>query len=368
MGMFLESKLKRWVDAKVIDESTHSAILEYESKGSTTSVLTAALAIGALAIIVGIISIIAANWYDIPKYFKLASNALWLLGLVIGISYSFKKQMKFASEALILILFGSILGSLGLVGQIYHLESDMFITISTWLVLGTPVLFLSKTKYPAIAWSIVVIIWASHSLSYFFPAHFKEMHSLIGLVPLIVFYASILTGLLKLENQYFSSFCMQFGSILLMGIAVLLGPWRWASITSDGNHIEAISIFCASLPIAFYVSNKFLKMAGVILLLAIGYLEIPNFFFHDQLKLVGALLFILIWGLIGYTGVTIKLKKLFDLSCMMIALRIIFVYFEIFGTLLQTGIGLISSGAFILFVAYLWHTKKDKIWSLRGKS
>lgn len=199
--MFLDKKLKRWVDAGLISAEKSSEIIEFEKTNSKSNALYGVLGVGAVSIIVGLISIVAANWEQISSTTKLTVDILWLL--LTGLSL-FKVQNKFLKEVLILVLFGSILGSIALIGQIYHLESHLFKSLSLWLVLGTPIMFFSESKYSAYIWAICFSAWAETGHEYFFPTSFGssiELH--FGYVTLVMFYAWMILDYLKLPNEYF---------------------------------------------------------------------------------------------------------------------------------------------------------------------
>ena len=68
--MRLLNKLTKWQQAGLIDESTLDAIVDYEQSSSQPMVLWAVGGIGAFAIVVGIISVIAANWLHISDAIK----------------------------------------------------------------------------------------------------------------------------------------------------------------------------------------------------------------------------------------------------------------------------------------------------------
>lgn len=370
--MRIEKKLKRWVEAGIINEPTKLEIINFEKAGSGTNVMFGILAIGALAIVVGIISIIAANWYLIPKYIKLASNLTWLLGLTFGVWHFRNSESKMIRETLILILFGSILASMGLIGQIYHLESHTFKTLSLWLVLGTPIILFSKTKYAAYTWALIVTFWAFETLSYFFPVtnHVfdKPIYERYGLIPIFLFYLTILLKKLNLKNTFFMTASQQFGSILFVGICMILGSIRWRYPLIDPPFEIALVILVLALPVAIYLGVTHLKIAGILFFMAVGFLEIPHIFGHEDLKVTSGLYFLSLWGSLAYIGSVLNDKNIFDMSCLMIAIRVIVIYFEVFGTLLETGIGLVVSGCFILTITYLWYSKKDKIWSIGVKN
>lgn len=365
--MFLDRKLKRWVEAGLISETTSLEIANFENKGSKTNVLNGVLAIGALSIVVGIISIIAANWHIISKHIKLTANISWLVLLSSAIIKLDNGTLRYLREALILILFGSIIGSIALIGQIYHLESHPFKAVSLWLAIGSPIIFFSETKYGAYVWATLLTVCAFMGYDFFFPRiMFLETVDInLGYVPVLLFYSVMFLRKLNLSNGYFVKTTTLYSYLVLMSVTMILGSFRWRDETNDISYFHSTTILVLSLPLSWYFIRSFSKLAGFIFFLTIGFLEFPNMFVHGNLKVFGMIYFLLIWSMLAYLASKLNEKRIFEISCFILSLRIVVIYFEVFGSLLQTGIGLISSGAFILLVCYLWHSNKEKLWSLR---
>src|SRR3546814_17244676 len=78
-----ERKLNAWREAGLIDEATAQRIRAYEAEHARPLALWAAIGIGALAIGLGVISVIAANWEDVPGLVRLAVH-LVLIGALAG--------------------------------------------------------------------------------------------------------------------------------------------------------------------------------------------------------------------------------------------------------------------------------------------
>ena len=85
--MRLERQVQRWREAGIIDATTAERIIAHERRASRPVLLLAIGGRGAFAIGVGLISVIAANWGDIPRLVKLlamlglfGANAYGLLG------------------------------------------------------------------------------------------------------------------------------------------------------------------------------------------------------------------------------------------------------------------------------------------------
>ena len=60
--------------------------------------------------------------------------------------------------------------------------------------------------------------------------------------------------------------------------------------------------------------------------------------------------------MIGWTGLRLGYRGLLNTAIVIIALRLVIVYIEVFGNLLSTGVGLIASG--VLLIALVWGTRR----------
>ena len=75
-------KLVRWIAQGLISEAQAQAIEEYEAERTKDTGLKVFTRVGALAIAIGIISLVASNWDAIPPRLKLS------LDLLVGISFA----------------------------------------------------------------------------------------------------------------------------------------------------------------------------------------------------------------------------------------------------------------------------------------
>ena len=79
--MNLEKRLLRWRDAGLIDEDARQRIQDYESKETRPWGMYAFGGLGGLAVALGILLVIGANWDGIPGSLKLLTYALMGGGL-----------------------------------------------------------------------------------------------------------------------------------------------------------------------------------------------------------------------------------------------------------------------------------------------
>jgi hypothetical protein len=102
-------------------------------------------------------------------------------------------------------------------------------------------------------------------------------------------------------------------------------------------------------------------------LAAATYLTIPalcdvSYLFPKPLnQVLGAVGFLVVWGLAATAAALASMKRLFDFASFVIALRFVIIYFEVFGSLTTTGIGLIISGGVIITIAIYWNKLRDLV-------
>jgi uncharacterized membrane protein len=78
-------------------------------------------------------------------------------------------------------------------------------------------------------------------------------------------------------------------------------------------------------------------------------------------QIVGCALFIGAWSGAAAIAASMHRRRLFDFAAAVIAVRFIIVYFEVFGSLAATGLGLVTSGVVILGIAYLWYRFRRRV-------
>src|SRR5262245_51179373 len=148
--MRLERQVKRWQDAGIIDASIAERIIAHERRASRPLLLTAIAGLGGFTIGVGLISVIAANWGDIPRLAKL----LAMLGLLsangYGLLWARGRPHRWITDALALGYFLLTLASIALVGQTYQLQGEPYQALLLWLVVASPALWLAEGALAAL--------------------------------------------------------------------------------------------------------------------------------------------------------------------------------------------------------------------------
>ena len=366
MNTYLNRKLKKWIELGIIDVTTKNKILKFENETKSPYVLHSIIGLGGFSIVMGIISLIAANWYLISGHIKLTCNYFWLLALAFGIVYANHKKFNLIKEVLILILWGSVLGSIALIGQVYHLHSHLFNAIFLWMALTTPLVLFSKEHIIPHIWGIALIILFLLFLLFLHDEkYFKDSYLFIGSLPLLLFYLSEVFNFYS-YNQNFKISVTNFAWLSFGVTVAILGSYNWVT-KNLAWQVTPIFIFALSIPIVVLYFKRKQPLIGLLVSFGVLFTELPHIIVHNDLKIWGGVLFITLSAFVALIGIKLKYKKIFDVACLIISIRIIIIYIEVFSTLLKTGIGLIVSGTFILALAYIWHKKRNLIWKLAGE-
>ncbi|MEY2935610.1 MAG: hypothetical protein RL033_6359, partial [Pseudomonadota bacterium] len=83
--MALERQLARWLSAGLISSDQVARIRRFEAEQSRPTLLYAVSTLAGVAIAIGIVSVIAANWDAIPGRAKIGLD----LSVIAGLSYAF---------------------------------------------------------------------------------------------------------------------------------------------------------------------------------------------------------------------------------------------------------------------------------------
>lgn len=368
MKFNLSKKIEEWVKNDVINRSDAESILKYENQYRPNYVLQTVLGIACLAIVIGIISIIASNWNKVPVYLKLASNFSAHLITLSSIYYFNKKKNKKITDLLIGVEFGMIIGTIALIGQIYHLDGHLFSSTSFWLIASTPLVLYSSYQYVPFAWAIIFTVVCFLGIDFHYD-RFYQVSSLFEKSSLCV--AFTLYWLSHLFNKYkkhnFYKVTHDISIFLFISFTTLITSIAWNIKNSDLELKEFLVItILFAIPTVIYLVKKQMKDAAIITSIGTLLFLLPQYINHDQHKVIAGASFLIFWILIARFAYKRQIKSIFDAATFLIAVRIMVIYFEVFGSLLETGIGLIMAGILTIVVIYLWQKQKNKAWKKIG--
>jgi hypothetical protein len=150
--MNIEKNLKRWVDASLIEQEQADAIVRFERESPSASwILFGISGLGVVVMLTGLVSIIAANWYEISPLTKLV---VFFVSLAMLGWFTWRRTpiAGVVRESLFVALALYLLAGIGLVGQTYHLESDGYSAIFFWLGLILPLALLGSGRLLSHLW------------------------------------------------------------------------------------------------------------------------------------------------------------------------------------------------------------------------
>ncbi|MET0370778.1 MAG: DUF2157 domain-containing protein [Sphingobium sp.] len=368
-----DRKLKAWQQAGLIDAETAARIAGWEAAHSRPLGIWALVGLGALAIGLGLVSLVATNWDAIPGAVRLGIHFALMAGLALLIWIAPKQSdandrfhdgLLFIAAVLGLTFFGHI-------GQVYQTSSPLWQPLLAWLVIFSPLLLLFGRGWPVAGLWYVALLGTGwyHAEDYggrwtllgqhVQPAYPVLYWGLIASLPMVVaamaaamrarsarpdFWrlleqlaiATILAGVSivaiisvwdRPDSAYLGSFAIQ--SLFMLGAAVAI----WAARRTRSGQATA-AILCVAAVVHL----------GVALLVQAG---------GREGAWIGALSFIALWSAVAYGSLFARWRRMFQGAVGLIAVRIIILSFELGDDLLGSGISLILSGLVAIGVAWV---------------
>jgi uncharacterized membrane protein len=362
-------KIAEWHDAGVIDAATRDRLAAYEAQHARPLVLWAIYGIGALAIGLGFVSVIAANWEDIPGLVRLAVHLALiagLLGLLLAREARLAQASPWAVEALVFITAALGLTFFGHLGQVYQTSSPLWQPLGLWLALFAPLLLLTGRGWPTALAVVGGAVWCAweyfdamtgYRISDWGTAWSFWLGAVIALP--IVF--ALAGGGIRARSQRPDFWRRMEQLALAYAVALASAACAYASLGVFGQEgpldIGMATLACGGVAVltglalvaarpgtSGRMAGSIIAGAGLVILLA------PTV---DDLDVPAALLFMALWAGIAAAALVAQWRGVFQLAVGVIALRLIILSFELAGDLLTNGLGLIAAGLLILGVAWV---------------
>lgn len=362
--MRLEKRLTEWVAAGLISREQAEGIRDHERQKDRPWLLYAIAGLGGLAVAVGLVSVVAANWDLISGRVKIATDLL-VLAFVGGI-FARKQEAwpVWAKDAALLVLYGMTMASIALVGQVYQLGGTARIAMATWSLITFPLMCLGKTPLLAVVWSIGLQTTAGTWLTWLSeppPRQEGLALALAGLLPWPWLLLGHSTWLHRLRPSFTSVFAaIGWAEVLIAGS---IGTSAFYADHGDEPWNALWAALGVGLVLAVGLSRKISQLpagrwATGLLVLAVVLAFLPARVGAGSWDVLAALCFIALWLVVAFTAHKVGLLGVLNLATAVVGVRIVIVYFEVFGSLLDTGLGLISGGGLTLGLVWLWWRKK----------
>jgi uncharacterized membrane protein len=370
----LQDRVIAWKEHGFITAEQAQKIIDFENATPARSWIAYGVsAIGLVAIATGFISLVAANWESISDTTKLA--IYFIIQASLGFGFLRTANKPGLSREVFLSLFGLfILAGIGLVGQIFHLESDGWQGLRFWLILSLLPTLLAQSRFLPHIWfaglfATLAIWYGMVHRDFISDKSARDAAEIAGLMlPLAFTYGVIAVGALptKFGRKYFVEAAQIWGWLILLGAVATVTNVFWAMPHVSGPVFPfsiGIVPFVLSLVAAgiYYFRSRIpeQRIAVYILMLlsplSCFLLILPLTIQRTGYQTLGIFFFILEFSLAAAAAALLNRKRLFDLATFIIATRFIVAYFEVFGSLAATGIGLIISGIVILGAVWCWY-------------
>lgn len=370
--MKVERKLAQWQRAGLVDAATAARIQEWERDRSRPVALYAVGGVGAVAIVLGIVAIIASNWAAIPARVKLGVDGLVAVTLAVAIVRSAPGWLR---EILVIVNYGFVLASMALIGQIYHLDTGTWRALLAWSVATFPLMLVARGRFVATLWLLGLAV--THAFVLLHWLEWLDDHAglsrgallnlgafSVGVGPLIYLLASRIPWL-RSERPATASVVRAVGWLGVAGLALFCATLFYSGFSQRETAtigplllVGAFGGYAALLP-RFEEPTSPRAVLGMRVLLvgapALGLLALAGE--RGEWPLLAALLQIFWLGWMAWTALQAGHEGLFRLGVAAVCLRILGVYIEVFGSMLQTGLGLIIGGALTIALTWFWLRK-----------
>lgn len=372
-------KIETWHSAGIIDDATRDRLLAYEEEHTRPLALWAVFGIGALAIGLGLISVVAANWEDVPGQVRLAVHLL-LIGGSLGVLWQRGERLLAASpwavEALVFVAGLLCLTFFGHLGQVYQTSSPLWRPMLTWLVLFGPLILLQGRSWLTAALFGVMLVYCVWEYGFWLehPSMFERNDdpplmwiAVVTALPLLLVAPAAAFLRSRSTRVEFWRRLEQLAVVYAVGGASLatalasLGAYdddTSAFLDGGGQMVRALIAVLAGVAVLLARPTTSGRMSGLIIGGA-GLAIALSYAVSDQ-DIPAALLFMALWGGIAAAALRAGWRGVFQLAVAAIAIRLIILSFELASDLLLSGFGLIIAGLLILGVAWVAYRVSQK--------
>lgn len=357
--MSLEHRLTQWVSAGLVSAEQALAIRAYERSGHRPTLLYAVAGLGGLAIALGLLSIVAANWDEIPGRVKIAVDMVMVAGLGYGVWHWERRGPAWAFETAVVVLYGLVLASIALIGQVYQLGGKTHEALLAWSVLTALLMSRARSGLAAMVWLLgLQVTWATWS-AWIAEAWRAEAFALATIYwpPLLC----VLLGGWSRIQRVRPALAMTLRALGWSEVVLCatLGTFAFYADTSreawSGAYAPAlVSVLLTGAALATVRGLPARLLLVGCLLLA----HVPMLGLTGDLELVAALSFVALWLLVAWAAHHARDARLLNLATAVVGTRILAIYLEVFGSLLDTGLGLVSGGLLTLGLVWLWTRKR----------
>lgn len=387
--MKIERKVSRWVEQGIISADQADAIRNFEESTGKTRWLHVGLygfvILGSCVLAIGIISLIAANWDYISETSKLTAAFAVLATLGAGIYWAHDRQRSVLFDVLGTIFVLSCLATIGLIAQVFHTGGEPYQALTFWLVIVLPLSYMGKKAFLPAMWVLGLMVtfyaWALNGESWW-ARNFLIGETYINddnIYPLFAFAAMLSFSLASIAARFrglvrFADNLWSWGLIASVLAAVSgdlycsLQEWATANAVHPGYLLLPLSLAAVTFRSDASIGEKALLAALLCLSLAIYLpsliLEASyqySYDYDESFQILGAGYFIAGTVLLALYFAARRRLWLFHAMTVLIGIRFLIIYLQVFEDLAYTGAGLVVSGLLIIGFAAAWYKFRPRL-------
>ena len=365
-----DRKLRAWEAAGLIDGETAARIRAWEAEHAKPLALWAVFGIAALAIGLGVLSVVAANWDAIRGEVRLALHMLLMAGIAGYLwlrGEGLAGRQPWVHEAILFVLGALGLTFLGHIGQVYQTSSPLWQPLALWLALFAPVLLLRGSSWLTAAALVGTAVFTAWNYALEGGANrvdYVETTADVVRSSLVIAAPVLLTGLGawmrgKSAREAFWIRLEQLALTYAVGLAsyvVIISAFeRMPGLTNAANVFLGLASGAVLGALSAFAVGRARRdrsgraEAGVLLGASLAVLVA---YALSGSEAVAGLLFMVLWAGIAAAALFAGWRGVFQAAVGVLAVRLIVLSFELASDLLLSGVGLIVSGLLILGVAF----------------
>lgn len=358
--MRINKKLNEWLQHDLISSQQLQSILDYEQQTKTNFILPGFVWLGISIIALGIIAIIAANWVLIPNSVKLIVDFILLILLGTLCYYWRIRDLLFDGILLLFLLF--CLASIGLISQVFQLGGEFYQALIFWAVITFPAVLQAKKSFIARLWAWLTVFAVIYALIDN-TKHFYEIGFIficvdlvclgLGLIPLTIKSLQFVKQAI-LEIGCIGTF---FGAFFLENLLVNSQDFVFSHsyfYQTSGNVLALISYFLLGIVALMLLLSSRPHWQKILLLppVFLSLVELSCWWFGVSLPMALGLFIILIDLLLLTIFFALQQQKgLYRLGLIAIALRMLWLYWFLLGSLITTAGVMVITGIIIILLA-----------------
>jgi uncharacterized membrane protein len=360
-------KIAEWHEAGLIDAATRDSLAAYEAEHARPLLLWAVWGIGALAIGLGVVSVVAANWEEITGLVRLGVHFAAVAGLLAALLLR-EKRMEAASpwavEALLFVAAALGLTFFGHLGQVYQTAAPLWQPLAIWLALFAPLLLLTGRSWPSAFTVLGGMVWcaweyagANADAANGSKVLWSMWLALVVALPVLIAPLAAAMRSRTAREDFWVALEQLALAYAVAGASFACAMASIGGFEADPEAIKLAAVLtCGALGLAAGAGVAAVRpgvsgrMTGAILAGAGAAMVLA--YAVDDVNVAAALVFFALWAGIAAAALAAQWRGVFQLAVGAIALRLVILSFELAADLLMSGFGLILSGVLILGIGW----------------